>query len=138
VFARIMRIRPSAIDDMVSHARQESPNECCGLLIGEALEITGVERARNLRSSPVRFLIDPEAHFAAIRRARAEGVAVIGAYHSHPDSAARPSATDRAEVSYPEFLYVIVSLGDDWTAPEVRAYRLVEGNFEPVELVVLG
>jgi proteasome lid subunit RPN8/RPN11 len=123
---------------MVSHAREESPNECCGLLIGGAFEITGIERARNLRSSPVRFLIDPEAHFAAIKRARATGLDVVGAYHSHPDSAALPSSTDHAEVSYPEFLHVIVSLADDSTAPEVRAYRLVEGNFEAVELVVLG
>lgn len=132
-----MRIRQSAIDDLVSHAREESPRECCGLLIGRADEIAVIERARNLRSSPVRFLIDPEAHFAAIRRARAAGLAVVGAYHSHPKSPACPSAADRAEISYPEFLHVIVSLGDELREPDVRAYRLEAGNFRPVELVVL-
>jgi proteasome lid subunit RPN8/RPN11 len=132
-----MRIRQSAIDDMVSHAHAESPNECCGLLIGSAEEIAAIERARNLQSSRARFLIDPEDHLAAIRHARAAGLAVMGAYHSHPHSAARPSATDRAEISYPEFLQVIVSLADDQREPDVRAYRLEEGNFQPVELVVL-
>ncbi len=122
---------------MVSHARAESPRECCGLLIGSADEVAEIERARNLRRSRIRFLIDPEAHFAAIRRAREAGLVVMGVYHSHPDWAARPSPTDRAEVSYPEVLYVIVSLAADPEGPDVRAYRLEEGNFQPVELVVL-
>jgi len=57
---------------MISHARAESPNECCGLLIGTVDAIVQVARARNLRPSPDRFLIDPEAQFEAIRRARSE------------------------------------------------------------------
>lgn len=133
-----IRIRRAALDDMVSHARAESPNECCGLLIGIGDEVVQVARARNLRPTPDRFLIDPEAQFEAIRRARTAGLAVLGAYHSHPQSAASPSATDRSEVGSPELLCVIVSLEDDRRGPDVRAYRIEEGNFRPVALVVRG
>jgi desampylase len=133
-----IRIRQATLDEMVSHARAESPNECCGLLIGSADAIVQVARARNLRPSPDRFLIDPEAQFEAIRRARAAGLAVLGAYHSHPQSAASPSATDRSEVGCQEGLCVIVSLEHDSRALEVRAYRLEGGNFRPVALVVRG
>jgi len=133
-----VRIRQAAIDEIVSHAREELPNECCGLLVGTADEVKWAERARNLRAGPTRFLIDPETHFAAIRRARVAGLVVMGAYHSHPRTAAWPSATDRAEDTYPEFLQLIVSLADQAGEPEVRAFRLVDGNIQSVELVLLG
>ena len=133
-----VRIRQAALNEIVSHAREELPNECCGLLVGTADEVTWAERARNLKAGPTRFLIDPEAHFAAIRRARAAGLVVMGAYHSHPRTPAWPSDTDRAEDTYPEFLKVIVSLAGQAGEPDVRAFRVEDGNIQSVELVLLG
>lgn len=115
--------------DMLAHAREETPRECCGLLIGKGDSITRSVRARNLDAKATRYLIDPEDHFAAIRSARADNLEVLGAYHSHPSSAPLPSATDIAEAnSGSDFLYVIVSLVNE----EVRAYRIDAGVFEPV------
>ncbi len=130
-----VRIRQTAVDDIVDHARAELPNECCGLLVGTADEVAWSVRASNLRQSPTRFLIDPVAHFAALKRAREAGLSVIGAYHSHPGTAASPSETDLEEVSEPGFLHLIVSLRNAGTTPEVRAFRVAGGNFRPVELV---
>lgn len=111
---------------MLQHARAEAPRECCGLLVGKGESVVRSVRARNLDAKGTRYLIDPEDHFAAIRAARAEGLEVVGAYHSHPASAAVPSPTDVAEAnSGPEFLYVIVSLMND----DVQAYRTAEGQF---------
>jgi proteasome lid subunit RPN8/RPN11 len=123
---------------MVSHARDELPNECCGLLVGSPGEIVRAERARNLQSSPTRFLVDPSAHFAAIKRAREAGLAVTGAYHSHPRTAAWPSATDVAEIVDTDLLHVIVSLADRPAGPDVRAFRFQDGNFQPIEIVLVG
>lgn len=116
---------------MLAHAREEAPRECCGLLIGKGECISRNVRARNLDVKATRYLIDPEDHFAAIRSARADGLEVIGAYHSHPSSAPVPSAADIAEaLSGSNFLYVIVSpAGDD-----VRAYRIEGGVCTPVPL----
>jgi proteasome lid subunit RPN8/RPN11 len=133
-----VRVRRAAVDDIIAHALEESPNECCGLLVGTADEVAWAERAHNLRSSPNRFLIDPDAHFAAIKHAREAGLAVMGTYHSHLQTGPSPSAIDLAEVSYPDFLHVIVSLADSTGGPEVRGFRFDKGTFQPVDLVFVG
>ena len=128
----MIRIPRIVVADMLEHARGEAPRECCGLLIGARDEITRSVRARNLDPKPTRFLIDPADHFTAIRDARAEGKEVIGAYHSHPASAAVPSETDIAEANGgSSFLFVIVSLVND----DVRAYDCEDGRFVPVPLI---
>jgi len=124
-------IPAETVADMLAHAREDAPRECCGLLIGKGECVVRSVRAKNLDAQHTRYFIDPKDHFKAIRDARAEGLDVIGAYHSHPSSAPIPSATDIAEAnSGADFLYVIVSLiGDD-----VRAYRMDAGVFKPLAL----
>jgi proteasome lid subunit RPN8/RPN11 len=100
-------IRASVLRDIAAHARDAWPNECCGLLIGDTHTIDAVHRARNLHHSPARYLVQPEDHFAAIRRARVRALEVVGAYHSHPGGRPRPSTVDRDEAQPAEFIYVI-------------------------------
>jgi proteasome lid subunit RPN8/RPN11 len=111
------------IDSMIDHARRDAPLECCGLLAARDGIIDGSIPTRNLQASRVAFRIDPADHFAALKRTRAEGRQIVGAYHSHPKSAAVPSRTDLEEAHYEEFLYVIVSLAAQ--TPDVRGYHLV-------------
>jgi [CysO sulfur-carrier protein]-S-L-cysteine hydrolase len=121
--------------DMLQHARADAPNECCGLLVGRRGVIEGSVRARNLQASPTRYLIDPQDHFAAMRSARAQGLHVVGAYHSHPGGAPTPSPSDVAEASGgSEFLYVIVSPSDD----EVRGYFVKNGEINFVDISTEG
>ena len=124
-------LRAAVVQDMLAHAREEAPRECCGLLIGKENAVARSVRARNLDTKAARYLIDPADHFAAIRGAREEGLEVIGAYHSHPASAPVPSSTDIAEANNgSDFLYVIVSpAGED-----VRAYRIDAGVSKPLAL----
>lgn len=126
----------AVLDGITAHAARERPHECCGLLLGTEGRIVAFHEATNRAAQPcTRYTVDPADHFAAIRRARLEGLDVVGAYHSHPSSAPEPSATDRAE-AFPRFLFVIVSL----TAhpPSVEGWRLVDGDFVPVRLVRTG
>jgi len=126
-----VKIAQQVIDDVVAHAREEAPNECCGLLIGNRVTIEGSVRARNREASPTRYLIDPQDHFAAIHAARAAGKRVIGAYHSHPVSSPQPSESDIAEARWgSDFLYLIVSLKSP--DAEVFGYRLKHGDVVPV------
>jgi proteasome lid subunit RPN8/RPN11 len=129
-----VEIAKSAYDAIVQHARDAAPNECCGLLIGTPHRVDAAIRARNLEDSPTRFLIDPLDHFTAIRTARMRGQAVVGVYHSHPARDARPSPSDLQDASYPEYLFLIVSLAKDPT--EVRAYRLRNDAFVDVPLTI--
>ena len=132
-----VEIRAGAVAEIVAHARADAPLECCGLLIGLGCRIEGVYRARNSRSSPTRYQVEAEDHFAALRAARAAGLAVVGAYHSHPRSSAAPSATDLAEAFHPEFIWIVVGLPDR-EVPDIRAFRLDAGNFRPLSLVTFS
>jgi proteasome lid subunit RPN8/RPN11 len=115
------------VDRVVSHARQAAPAECCGLLVGTVSRIVDAIPTRNIADSPSRFLIDPKDHIDGRREARGRGLDVIGFYHSHPHSPARPSARDRDEFGYPDHLYLIVSLLVD--PPELRMFIPGDGSF---------
>jgi proteasome lid subunit RPN8/RPN11 len=128
-----VKIRKDVLEKIVAHAVEDLPNECCGLLIGTADIVEDASRARNTKRSRTRFQVEPADHFAAIRRARAGGFEIIGAYHSHPSGPSGPSDTDRARLTDPSMFHVIVSLAHGTRT--VRAFRLNDGNFSPLELV---
>jgi proteasome lid subunit RPN8/RPN11 len=136
-----MRVPRTVLDTIAAHARRDVPRECCGLLIGTDIEVTEAVPVSNEADDPLRrYEVSPIAHLAQIRRcrelAKATGVnvGVVGAYHSHPRSAAEPSPTDR-EQAFEDFVYLIAGPVQD--APvDVRAYRLRNGHFEAVELTV--
>jgi proteasome lid subunit RPN8/RPN11 len=139
---RVPRAVLAAID---AHARAAAPRECCGLLLGlapPASDVTEIRRAEptgNIAPEPTRYQIDPADHFRAIREARAAGLSVIGAYHSHPASAPVPSPTDLAE-ALPAFLYLIVSLrssaGDEPLDRRTRVYYIEGAMYREVPLVL--
>jgi proteasome lid subunit RPN8/RPN11 len=132
----VVSLRSSVLDEVIAHARQAAPAECCGLLLGRGEAVVEAVRARNIADSPARFLMDPRDHFAAQRDARERGLEVLGFYHSHPRSPAIPSATDLAEATYPQHLYAIVSLAAD--PADIQLFRLDEGNFLPIRFVTVG
>ena len=132
-----LTIRRAALDVIRRHAADDLPNECCGLLIGSAWSVQRALRARNLRPSPNRYLVDPTDHCAALRSARASGLEVVGVYHSHPAGSLRPSAVDRREASYREFVYLIVSPRPAVDgAADLAAYRLTTDGFQEIAVKI--
>jgi [CysO sulfur-carrier protein]-S-L-cysteine hydrolase len=120
------------LDEVFTHAGEEKPNECCGMLLGASGRIEKTYRARNLAGDPNRFVIDPQDHIAARRLARGERLEIVGFYHSHPHSSAFPSARDLAEWTYPESVALIVSL--EGQRPAARLFKLSGDVIElPVE-----
>jgi len=103
----------AVLDAVVAHAHAEAPRECCGILLGDGRAIRAAAPARNLAASATRYLIDPEDHIRIRRDARGRGLAVVGFYHSHPNGTPAPSATDLAEASYDDCVWLIVGLGKD-------------------------
>jgi proteasome lid subunit RPN8/RPN11 len=127
-------MRRAVVDAIVAHARADAPLECCGLLIGSDAAIEESYPVQNVRRSAVKFEVDPAGHFAAIRKARSAGLAVVGAYHSHPRSPAVPSATDVSESNDPGFLHVIVSLAG--SEPVLRGYWIGAAGVKEEALVI--
>ena len=125
-----------------THAAHDYPHECCGFLVGksvgDSVTLTRTVPAVNLRddSPRNRFEIDPGELVRTDRAARAEGLSVVGFYHSHPDAPAMPSEFDR-EHAWPGYCYVIVSIRQGQPV-EMRNWRLRNDRvqFEEDEIVI--
>jgi [CysO sulfur-carrier protein]-S-L-cysteine hydrolase len=128
-----MRISHRQWDELVAHARDEAPNECCGYVRASEGVVDHVVRSENLRRSPYGYELDAHSLLAA-NRLDEEGYEV-GIYHSHPRSPAQPSQTDINLAQYPHWTYMIVSLQSE---PEVRAWRIADGRVDEEELILGG
>ena len=125
-------VTSGAMATLLDEAARAEPDECCGLLLGEANRIVEVRPAANVAAEPRRhFEIDPGALIAAHRAARAGGLAVLGYYHSHPAGEAAPSAADRAQAGGDGRIWAIVASG------QVRFWRDLPNGFEMLPSRVL-
>ena len=125
---RWLEVTEAVRSQLRSWARAAYPREGCGLLIGsrdaEGDRVVRATMARNVHASERgdRYEIDPADHLAAWKSADADGLDVVGAWHSHPDHAAVPSAKDLAE-AHGGLSYLIVPVTRQG-AGELRAWRL--------------
>jgi [CysO sulfur-carrier protein]-S-L-cysteine hydrolase len=132
-----MKIARAMVDEIISHAREDLPNECCGLIASRDGEAVKVYRTRNAEASPVRYGLDPLEQYRVMNEIEDADLSLGAIYHSHTRSPAYPSQTDVNLAFYPDALYLIVSLQDADT-PDVKAFRIVDGGIEEVELSVAG
>jgi proteasome lid subunit RPN8/RPN11 len=108
-----------------AHGVEAFPDECCGVLVGPAAgRVTAAWRFDNTTSLDRhrRFLIGPDDYRQAETNAAAEGLEVLGFYHSHPNHPAEPSEFD-LDHAWPNLSYLIVSVRDR-VPREMRSWRL--------------
>ena len=135
-----LRLGPAIAPQIHADLERVYPEEGCGVLLGRedgaSRDVVKAVTFANQRedSRHNRYLISPEQFLAADRAARAEGLDVLGFYHSHPDHPARPSEFDR-EHAWPWYSYVIVSVAAG-RAQVTTSWRLAEdrSRFEPEPL----
>ena len=131
-----MKISQQLIEEMVGHAREDLPNECCGMIGGRDGAATSVVRVKNAAASPLRYEMEPQEQFDALKTIEDAGEELLGIYHSHTRSAAYPSQTDvNQAVAWPEQVYVIVSLENE-EEPDVKAFLLEDLKIADVDLDV--
>lgn len=121
------------IDEIVAHAKQDAPNECCGIIAGKNGTATKLFRARNSEASPYRYSVDPRDLFRIFRECEENDWNFLAIYHSHTASEAYPSPTDVRLALWPEAYYVLVSL-ENPDNPVVRAFRILDGVVTEEEL----
>jgi len=165
----MLTVPASILQNMIEHARQLAPHECCGILSGKDNTIIDCYRITNIladmseqeltrfdvaklsdlqRLSPeeradIAFQMDAREMAMAQRDIRSHGLDLLGFYHSHTFSPARPSQTDitiamefesyRAKLNFPEPFHLIVSL-EQPGQPVVRAYRIREAKASEVAI----
>jgi proteasome lid subunit RPN8/RPN11 len=132
----MIELTSSHREALIAHARDESPNECCGLLVGAGNRVQRIHRTANAEHSPVTYRVDPRDLLRIFQELDDAGLEMVGIYHSHTHSPAYPSPTDVGYArGYPEAAYVIVSLADP-AAPVVRSFRITDGRIAEEEVVL--
>ncbi len=121
--------------ELVAHARDDLPNECCGMIAARDGRFTAHFRARNEFESPMRFQIDSADQIRITNEIESRGEEIGAIFHSHPNSEARPSQTDvNLARWWPGVVWVICSLENDEAV--IRAFNIDGSEVEEVELVV--
>jgi proteasome lid subunit RPN8/RPN11 len=111
----MIRIESEPWAEMVAHARETYPNECCGAMLGstdgERKAVSAAIRLRNAfeGAQATRYELRPEDLLAADKAARERHMDLIGIYHSHPDCDAYFSKTD-LQNSCPWYSFVVISI----------------------------
>ena len=89
-----VRIPKQIYKGLLEHAREDAPNECCGLIGGRDGAATTLYRARNAEASPLRYRIADQEVFDVRKQIEEKGEDLVAIYHSHTASPAYPSQTD--------------------------------------------
>jgi [CysO sulfur-carrier protein]-S-L-cysteine hydrolase len=133
-----VRFPRALLDEIVQHARQDLPNECCGLVAAQDGVAVKVFPATNVHASPLRFEIDGREVLKVQNEIDERGWTLGSLYHSHTKSAAYPSQTD---VNFAEFwpglTWLIVSL-EDPDEPSMRTFEIGSGDVSEQELEIDG
>ncbi len=123
------------VDEMIAHAKEDVPNECCGIIAGENRKATKLYRAINAEASPYRYSVEPKDLLRIYRDLDSNDWDVLVIYHSHTQTEAHPSPTDIRLAAWEDAYYVIVSLQDDGN-PVVRAFRIQDGEVTEEEMEI--
>jgi proteasome lid subunit RPN8/RPN11 len=134
----VLTIDQATYDSIVAHARQDYPDEACGVVAGPE----GSDRPQrfiamdNAERSPTFYRFDSGEQFRVWREMDERDEEPVIIYHSHTATEAYPSRTDVSFASEPNAHYVLVSTRDE-AESEFRSYRILDGVIteEPVTIV---
>jgi len=124
--------------ELITHALEDDPNECCGLLLGTGDDADELHRMSNVNKKPIsRYTMQSGELLEAQEKAKNSDREFVAIYHSHTFTQGYPSLTDvknAVKVSSISTRHVIVSLVEK-TRPVVRAFA-INGDSEVTELVI--
>ena len=133
-------IKKEDYEEIIAYAKAGLPNEACGLLggtvDGKDRRIEKVYSLTNIDASREHFSMDPKEQFEAVKDMRANGLSLIGNFHSHPESPSRPSEEDKRLAYDSSVRYLILSLMD-MDAPVLNGFEIIDRTDVTKEDVVI-
>ncbi len=165
----MLHIPSGIIQDMIAHARELAPHECCGILSGnertvvkcyhitnilanmsehdlsrfDGAKLSDLQRLSPEERADIAFQMDAREMAMAQRDIRSQELTLLGFYHSHTLSPARPSQTDitiamefenyRTKLNLPEPIHLIVSI-EQADNPIIKAYRIQKSQATEVAI----
>ena len=124
-------------EEIIQHAIDDTPNECCGILAGIADRVLGQWRVLNAEASPYRYRMDPKEFLEVNNVIEEQGWDILAFYHSHTHTEAYPSDTDvrlARLVDWPGAYYLLVSLMPPGN-PVIRGFSITD---QAVNEIALG
>ena len=125
----------SQAEILKKHSRESAPNESCAILFGdiesEKYIVKEIFLTENTESSPVTFTISNEDLIKAYNHAEKNSLDISGIFHSHPNSVAYPSETDKKYMEVNPVPWIIFSNLND----EFRAY-IYDSGILPVAIKI--
>jgi proteasome lid subunit RPN8/RPN11 len=123
------------IDILSSHAKNATPNESCAILFGkienDTIKVKDIFLTKNLENSPINFTISNDELIKVYQEAEKSELDVVGIFHSHPDSEAYPSLTDKKFMEINPVPWIIFSNQTE----EFKAY-IFEREVKSLEISV--
>lgn len=128
-------LKKADYEKIVAHAKKNLPEEACGLLggtkEGDVKTVEKVYLLTNIDHTNEHFSMDPKEQLAAVKDMRTNGLALLGNWHSHPESPSRPSEEDKRLAYDPTVNYLILSLMDE--EPVLKAFDIDKDRNVTVE-----
>ena len=117
ILAKSILISNSDVKALIEHAKSEDPKESCALLIGsetdEGWNVKEIFLTENMDDSKINFTISPEQELEVDTIAKKKDMEIVCIFHSHPNSDASPSGTDKKFMSVNPFPWIIYSCETD-------------------------
>ena len=134
ILTKSIIISNSDVKVLIEHAKSEDPKESCALLIGsetdEEWNVKEVFLTENMDDSKINFTISPEEELKVDTIARKKDMEIVCIFHSHPDSDAIPSGTDKKFMSVNPFPWIIYSCETD----EMNCFVLKNKSLEQISI----
>jgi proteasome lid subunit RPN8/RPN11 len=91
------------------YSENQKPNESCAILFGKNNQVSDLFLTENIEKSPVNFTISNKQLIEGYKIAEEKKIEVIGIFHSHPNSDAFPSNTDKKFMQSNPVVWIIYS-----------------------------
>ncbi|WP_196600250.1 M67 family metallopeptidase [Pectinatus frisingensis] len=131
-------LQKKQMEDIVKFAKDNLPNEACGLISGikngQKSIVEKIYFLTNMDHSSEHFSMNIKEQFDAVKDMRQFGYTLLGNFHSHPSSLARPSDEDKRLAFDAALSYLILSLADE--RPILKSFK-IENKISSEELVTI-
>jgi proteasome lid subunit RPN8/RPN11 len=133
----MIRIPKPILQQMVEHAKRESPLECCGILSGKEKTVEKAFELKNTEESPIQYSMSPRDQMKVFEEMERESMEMVAIYHSHPHTIPFPSETDVKLAFYPDISSIIISLKEREN-PVIKAFQIGKEAIFLEEIEVVG
>ena len=122
-------------EELARYAEAEKPYESCAILVGNETDenwtVKEVVLTENTAKSKVTFTISPDKEFEVDQKAKKSNMEIVCIFHSHPESEAQPSETDKKFMRVNPFPWIIYS----GTTKEMNCFVLQDENVKQISII---